>query len=130
MTSYELFISKNYRMLSDKQLANELSISVQGDNGVQSIRKRYSLYRAGLAYYDRNKLAKLIELWFNGSTIADAARQTDIELKKACQYISKYALYKKKSYTTITLVIESKMNFTEEEIHLIENPFLPKEIKF
>lgn len=124
MTPYEQFISKKYRLLSDKQIADELSIPIYGKKGVGAIRRRLNLKRVDMSYTDRKKLAKLLEFWFNGHTVANAARECNIPLPIACRLIKNHAMYIPRSYNTITLVIESKMNFTEAELELIENEYL------
>lgn len=67
-------------------------------------------------YSDRKKVAKLIEGFFNGKTIRQSANDADINPVTACRLIKENALYKQRSYDTVTLVIYSKINFDEESI--------------
>lgn len=94
--------------MDDKQLGNLTNLS---ERSVQRYRMELNLQKSRFSIKDKAGIALVIELFANGSTVAQIARLTGCYGQLISNLIERHWLFKKRELTTITLVLESKINF-------------------
>ncbi len=93
---------------SDTELAKLLGIS---HNKVVSIRKVLRITRYRRSIVDPKLIAMICELFANGYTIVKISKLIKKPENAVSDIITKHWFTKKRSYNTITYVIESKINY-------------------
>lgn len=101
------YIKDNWRNTDDQTMGKHLGISAQI---VQKLRNSVGLKRQTMYASDPNTTALICELFANGSTIVQISRIVAIKEATVSRMIENYWLYKTRSFDTVTLVLESKIN--------------------
>jgi hypothetical protein len=104
------FIAKNWHKMDDKQLGEYTNL---GQRSVQRYRMKLNLKKSRFSVKDKEGIALVLELFANGSTIVQIAKLTGSYSTMISNLIERHWLVKKREINTITLVVESKINFLE-----------------
>lgn len=106
------YIKQNFRWHSDSDLAGMFRVSettIKMDR--VNLRIRRSPKFSSEQMIPREKVASLLEYYANGWTVASAARTLFIPLRLATLIVETIPRFKQRGYDTITVVVESKINF-------------------
>ncbi|MCZ4244934.1 hypothetical protein [Pedobacter punctiformis] len=103
------FIAKNWHLMDDAQLSKATMLS---ERSVQHYRMELNLNKTRFSIKENEGIALVLELFVNGSTVAQISRLTGVYDSVISKLITKHFFYKKRSIDTITMVLDSKINFT------------------
>lgn len=106
-TYAQQFIAKNWSKMTDEDMSKRLRISTKQ---VQIYRLRLGKSRK-LSLKKPENLALAIEMFANGSGLVMIGKHFGIAPSTVSALITKHFFYKQRSYDTITLVAESKINY-------------------
>lgn len=101
------FVIKNWHSMSYNKMATQLHVNV---GTIKKYAKRLGIGKK-IEPISRAKVAMLLEYFANGWTVAAAARTLGLNHTQSKNIIERHFLVKQRSYLTITLVLESKINF-------------------
>lgn len=104
----DVYISTHFLEKSDIKLAEDLSMCKKA---IYERRKRMGLKRPYITTFAPETIARVLEYFSNGYSIAEIGRLMFKPHFQINNIISRHFFYKKSSYDTVTLVIQSKINF-------------------
>lgn len=106
MTDFEIYLIENFGKKSYAEMGAEAKVS---HGTIAKTAKKLGLRKHTPEQVKTIKL--VLEYFANGWTCAQIARSMDCAHTTVKYIIERYWLFKQRSYDTITLVIESKINY-------------------
>lgn len=103
----EKFVKENFNTMSDIQMSEVLKISPRQ---IQTYRLRYQSRRQS-SLKSKENIAIATELFANGISMVEIGRRFNVHSSTISTLMSKVFFYKKRSFDTITVVAESKINY-------------------
>lgn len=101
------FIKLNYKLMSDEEIGYKVSLSY---HTVYKRRLKLKLYYKK-SVSQNETIAEVLEWFSNGETCANIARKMRKTPRSISLIIDTHFFFKKRGYNTITLVLESKINY-------------------
>lgn len=101
-------ITKNWSKLSDYQMGLSLNLH---PGTVAMIRQRLGFYRKTKSEISASQKAYVINAFFNDMRIKSIMKMTSLTYHQVTYIIDKNCFHKQRSYDTITLVMDSKVNY-------------------
>jgi len=101
------FIRINYKIMTDEEIGYKVGLSV---HTVYKRRLNLKLYYKK-SFSQIETIAEVLEWFSNGETCAEIARKIRKNPNVISKIIDTHFFYKKRGYNTITLVLESKINY-------------------
>jgi len=103
-----IYVRDNYLIYSDLELSKILHVSPKT---VASDRKSLNLHRLKGRPRDKDKIANVLTLHSNGFGVGKIKNVTGLERNSIYYIINSYLKPLERSVNTITLIIESKLNY-------------------
>lgn len=104
-----VYVRDNYLAYTDKELSRMLSVS---DKTIYADRKSLNLSRVKGRPRDKDKIANVLTLHCNGFGVGKIKTATGLERNSIYYIINSYLKPLERSVNTITLIIESKLNYS------------------
>lgn len=101
------YIRENWKYYDDESMGRSLGIEAPM---VQKLRNRIGCRRQSCITSDTKTIALICELFANGKTLVQISKIVAKNVRTISSVITKNWLYKKRSFDTITLIMESKIN--------------------
>ena len=103
------FIASNWHVMDDTQLAN---ITMLSERSVQRYRMELNLKKDRFNINDKSGIGLVLELFANGSKVANIAKLTRKSDSSISKLLNKYFFFKQRSLDTVTLILDSKINYS------------------
>ena len=104
------YIRSNYLNVKDEVIGMAIGLT---SAGVNSRRRRMGLSKPQ-PLADKSRIAVSLEMFCNGATVVSIARRFNTSHRAISLILNKNFFYKQRSYNTITLVMDSKINYDAE----------------
>lgn len=102
------YIANNWQQMTDYEIGKSLDLS---SGSVTNLRVRMGLIRKPLIEVKSSVKAYIIESFFNDIPTRIMCKMTSLPRDKVIEIIGKNCFYVKRSYNTITMVMDSKVNY-------------------
>ena len=103
-----IFISENWETMTDKEMGLKLDIS---KGSVSLLRQSLKFFRIDVQAIPNEKKAFVVNAFFNDIRMKAIMQMTTLSYNQVKYIIEQNCFFKKRSYNTITLVMDSKVNY-------------------